>query len=131
VAGDRALVGRLLAIRKHAGMIVPWPVQQAMIAALDDDAHVADQRARYAARRAALLDGLREGGFAVDDSHAGLYLWATRDEPAHATVDLLADRGILVAPGSFYGTAGVRHVRVALTATDERIAAAVERLSAG
>jgi succinyldiaminopimelate transaminase len=131
VAGDRDLVGRLLAIRKHAGMIVPWPVQQAMIAALDDDEHVTEQRSRYGARRTALLEGLRTAGFAVDDSQAGLYLWATRDEPAHTTVDRLADRGILVAPGSFYGTAGLRHVRVALTATDERVAAAVERLAAG
>ena len=129
VAGDRDLVGRLLAIRKHAGMIVPWPVQQAMIAALDDDAHVAEQRSRYGARRTALLAGLREAGFAVDDSQAGLYLWATRDEPAHTTVDRLAERGILVAPGSFYGAAGLRHVRVALTATDERVAAAVDRLA--
>ncbi|HVX68850.1 MAG TPA: succinyldiaminopimelate transaminase, partial [Mycobacteriales bacterium] len=37
-------------------------------------------------------------------------------------------RGILAAPGSFYGTAGTRHVRIALTATDERIAAAADRL---
>jgi len=130
VAGDRDLVGRLLAIRKHAGMIVPWPVQQAMIAALDDDAHVAQQRQRYADRREPLLGALKDAGFRVDESRAGLYLWATRDEPAAVTVDALADRGILVAPGSFYGVAGVRHVRVALTATDERVAEAVRRLSA-
>jgi succinyldiaminopimelate transaminase len=129
VAGDPALVGRLLAIRKHAGMIVPWPVQQAMIVALDDDEHVAVQRARYGARRASLLPALRAAGFTVDDSAAGLYLWATREEPAAATVDALAGRGVLVAPGSFYGAAGARHVRVALTATDERVAAAAQRLS--
>jgi succinyldiaminopimelate transaminase len=129
VAGDRGLVARLLAIRKHAGMIVPWPVQQAMTAALDDDQHVAAQRERYGARRAALLPALRTAGFAVDDSAAGLYLWATRDEPAAVTVDALAEQGVLVAPGSFYGAAGGRHVRVALTATDERVAAAAQRLT--
>jgi succinyldiaminopimelate transaminase len=131
VAGDRALVQRLLAIRKHAGMIVPWPVQQAMTAALADDAHVAAQKQRYADRRALLLPALTAAGFRVDDSGAGLYLWATRDEPAAVTVDALADRGVLVAPGSFYGVAGTRHVRVALTATDERVATGVQRLSAG
>jgi aspartate/methionine/tyrosine aminotransferase len=110
-------------------MIVPWPVQQAMIAALDDDAHVAAQRERYGARRAALLPALRAAGFAVDDSAAGLYLWSTRGEPSAVTVDALAELGILVAPGSFYGAAGARHVRVALTATDERVAAAVQRLT--
>jgi succinyldiaminopimelate transaminase len=131
VAGDPDLVQRLLAIRKHAGMIVPWPVQQAMIAALDDDAHVAAQRERYGGRREALLPALRAAGFTVDDSAAGLYLWATRGEPSAVTVDALAERGILVAPGSFYGIAGARHVRVALTATDERVAAAVQRLANG
>jgi aspartate/methionine/tyrosine aminotransferase len=59
----------------------------------------------------------------------GLYLWATRGEACWDTVDWLAARGILVAPGEFYGVAGARHVRVALTATDERVAAAVARLS--
>ena len=129
VAGDPGLVARLLEVRKHAGMIVPAPVQAAMIAALGDDEHVARQRSSYAARRTALLVALRAAGFEVDDTEAGLYLWATRDEPCWDTVDWLAARGILVAPGEFYGVAGARHVRIALTATDERIAAAVARLS--
>jgi aspartate/methionine/tyrosine aminotransferase len=111
-------------------MIVPAPVQAAMTAAFDDDAHVAEQHARYAARRAVLLPALTGAGFRVDHSQAGLYLWATRDEPCMDTVGRLAARGILVAPGDFYGPAGARHVRVALTATDERIAAAAERLAA-
>jgi succinyldiaminopimelate transaminase len=128
-AGDPALVRELVEVRKHAGMMVPAPVQAAMIAALGDDTHVAEQRARYAARRAALLGALAIAGFRMDGSQAGLYLWATRDEDCWDTVDHLASLGILVAPGSFYGPAGGRHVRVALTATDERIAAAVERLT--
>ena len=129
VAGDPALVRRLLEIRKHAGMIVPWPVQQAMVAALGDDLHVAAQRARYGRRRAVLRRALEAAGFRIDHSDAGLYLWATRGEDAWTTVGALADRGILVAPGSFYGAAGAEHVRVALTATDERIEAAAQRLS--
>jgi succinyldiaminopimelate transaminase len=129
VAGDPALVGELLAVRKHAGMIVPTPVQAAMVAAFDDDAHERAQRERYERRRAALLPALRSAGFAVDHSEAGLYLWATRDEPCQDSVSWLASLGVLVAPGDFYGPGGARHVRVALTATDERIAAAVERLT--
>jgi succinyldiaminopimelate transaminase len=128
VAGDPALVKRLLEVRKHAGMIVPAPVQAAMIAALADDDHVAAQRARYAARRTLLLGVLRPAGFVVEDTGAGLYLWASRDESCWDTVGWLAERGILAAPGEFYGTAGARHVRIALTATDERVAAAAARL---
>jgi succinyldiaminopimelate transaminase len=128
VAGDPALVSSLLEVRKHAGMMVPSPVQAAMIAALDDDEHVAQQRSRYLARRSVLAAALSEAGFAIEHSEAGLYLWATRDEDCWTTVEWLAARGILVAPGAFYGAAGARHVRVALTATDERVAAAASRL---
>ncbi|MDQ1678324.1 MAG: hypothetical protein QOC93_3468 [Actinomycetota bacterium] len=130
VGGDPALIARLLEIRKHAGMIVPAPVQAAMIAALGDSAHVAEQRARYGVRRTRLRAALVGAGFTVEHSEAGLYLWVTRGEDCWTTVSWLAERGILVAPGEFYGPAGRRHVRVALTATDERVAAAVERLSA-
>lgn len=131
VAGDVALVKQLLEVRKHAGMIVPWPVQVALSAALRDDAHVAEQKARYAARRDVLRAAVEGFGLRVDHSEAGLYLWATRGEDAWATVEALAARGILVAPGTFYGAAGREHVRIALTATDERIATAAERLAAG
>jgi succinyldiaminopimelate transaminase len=130
-AGDPGLVGELLAVRKHAGMIVPGPVQAATAAALGDDAHVAEQRERYRARRTALLGALGGAGLVVDRSVAGLYLWARPadgEDGCWDTVDRLADLGVLVAPGAFYGAP--RHVRVALTATDERIAAAVGRLAA-
>jgi succinyldiaminopimelate transaminase len=131
VAGDVALVRRLLEMRKHAGMIMPWPVQEALRAALQDDAHVAEQRERYRARREIALEALRENGFRVDHSEAGLYLWVTREEECWTTVDRLARRGVLVAPGQFYGLGGARHVRVALTASDERIDRLAERLGEG
>ncbi|NYF97519.1 succinyldiaminopimelate transaminase [Janibacter cremeus] len=130
VAGDPALVARLLEVRKHAGMIVPWPVQRALLAAVSDDEHVAAQRERYRARREALRPAVEDFGLRVDDSDAGLYLWATAGEPCRVTIDRLAERGILAAPGEFYGPAGREHVRIALTATDERITTAAARLSA-
>ncbi len=129
VAGDPALVAELLAVRKHAGMMVPTPIQAAMVAALTDDAHEVAQRERYARRRDVLLPAVRAAGFTVDHSEAGLYLWATRDEPCRDTVAALAALGILVAPGEFYGPRGSRHVRMALTATDDRIGEAARRLS--
>ncbi|MGL4176321.1 MAG: succinyldiaminopimelate transaminase [Dermatophilaceae bacterium] len=131
VAGDPALVARVLEVRKHAGMIVPWPVQRAMLAALADSAHVAEQKQRYRRRRDVLRSAVEGFGLQVDHSEAGLYLWATAGEPARVTLDRLAALGILVAPGDFYGAAGAQHVRIALTATDERVAAAAARLGAG
>ena len=75
--------------------------------------------------RAALVSA----GYRIDHSQAGLYLWAALGEPGRVTIDRLADLGILAAPGDFYGTAGADHVRIALTATDERITAAAARLA--
>ena len=129
VAGDPTVVAELLAVRKHAGMMVPTPVQAAMVAALDDDVHEQEQKRRYARRRSVLLEAVGAAGFTVEHSEAGLYLWATRGESGRETVSWLADRGILVAPGEFYGPRGADFVRIALTATDERIDAAVARLT--
>jgi len=128
-AGDSGVIARLLEVRKHAGVIVPAPVQAAMVAALSDEAHVARQRGIYAVRRATLVEALTAARFRIDDSKAGLYLWATRDEDCWDTVAWLAELGIVVAPGAFYGEAGRRHVRVALTVTDERVQAAALRLT--
>jgi succinyldiaminopimelate transaminase len=129
LSGDPLLVRRIWEVRRHLGLLVPGPVQAAMAAALADDAHVDGQHERYRVRRDRLAAAVRAAGLRIDHSEAGLYLWATRDEDCWTTIDWLAGLGIVAAPGSFYGPAGSWHVRLALTATDERIDAAVERLA--
>jgi succinyldiaminopimelate transaminase len=129
VAGDSQVVAELLAVRKNLGLIQPGPQQVAMAAALADDDHAAEQHRRYAARRTTLRRALEAAGFRIDHSEGSLYLWASRDEDCWRTVEDLADLGILVAPGTFYGPAGRHHVRVAFTATDERVDAAAGRLA--
>lgn len=129
-AGDPRLVQDVLAVRKHAGLMVPTPVQVAAIAALDDQEHVTVQRERYRRRREILRGALGAAGFRIDGSEAGLYLWATRGEPCWDTVRWFAERGILVTPGDFYGSAGDLHVRAALTATDAQIESIPARLAA-
>ena len=128
VSGDPALVARLIALRRHLGAMVPSPIQAAAAAALADDGHVLAQRSRYGQRREMLMERSL-ADFRVQESEAGLYLWCTRGEPAANSVDWFAERGILVAPGTVYGPAGAQHVRVALTATDERVAAVARRLT--
>jgi succinyldiaminopimelate transaminase len=135
LTGDPAVVAELLEVRKHAGMMMPGPMQAATAAALDDDEHAAEQKERYRSRRAVLRTALEGAGFRIDHSEAGLYLWASRTvsgvpEPCWDTLAYLAGLGILAAPGEFYGPGGEHHVRLALTATDERIAAAAARLAA-
>ena len=128
VAGDSALVEQLLVIRKHAGMMLPGPVQAAMVAALGDESHVAVQKELYRARRNVLLSALVAAGFTLTASEAGLYLWATEGKDAWASIERLASLGILAGPGHFYGDVYPNHVRLSLTATDERIAQAAKRL---
>jgi len=128
LAGDPELIADLLELRRHSGFMVPWAVQQATIAALHDESHAIEQRALYEARREVLRAAVEAAGFRIDHSNAGLYLWATRDEDCWATVDWLAERGILAAAGEFYGAKGNRHVRLSLTATDAAVADAAQRL---
>lgn len=129
VAGDPALIARLTTVRKHAGLMLPAPLQAAMVAALGDDAHVAEQRERYRVRRDLLKPAVEAAGFRVDRSEAGLYLWATEGRDAWESIARLADLGIVAGPGHFYGVHHPQHIRLSLTATDERIRAAAARLA--
>ena len=129
IVGDPALIARILEVRKHAGMMVPLPVQVAMVAALSDESHVAEQRARYNARRATLTPALKSAGFSIENSEAGLYIWATRNENCWDSVSWLAELGIIATPGIFYGDLGASHIRIAMTATDAQIAEAAARIS--
>jgi succinyldiaminopimelate transaminase len=127
--GDPLLITKILEVRKHAGMMVSLPVQKAMVAALSDSTHVEAQRDRYNARRAILKSALTNAGFEIHDSAAGLYIWATRNESSWDSVSWLADIGIITTPGIFYGEKGAQYIRVAMTATDQQISEAADRIN--
>jgi aspartate/methionine/tyrosine aminotransferase len=128
--GDKDLISRIREVRKHAGMMVPLPIQRAMTVALSDESHVAEQRERYNARRATLAPALKAAGFEIEFSNAGLYIWYTRNESDWESVSWLAKLGILATPGNFYGPLGQSHIRIAMTATDLQIADAAARITA-
>ncbi len=128
--GDKDLIARIREVRKHAGMMVPLPIQKAMTVALNDETHVAEQRARYNARRAKLAPALKAAGFEIEFSNAGLYIWCTRNESDWDSVSWLANLGILATPGNFYGELGKSHIRIAMTASDEQITEAAARITA-
>jgi aspartate/methionine/tyrosine aminotransferase len=107
--------------------MVPLPVQQAMIAALSENKHAQEQAQRYLARGVKLKSALVNAGFTIEHSEAGLYIWCTKGEDGFKTVDYFAAMGILVTPGSFYGSNNF--VRIALTATDENIDKAIARIN--
>ncbi|GAA4923227.1 succinyldiaminopimelate aminotransferase [Stackebrandtia albiflava] len=129
IAGDAALIEALLQVRKHAGMIVPTPVQAAMVEALTDESHAEEQRERYRRRRDRLATALRDAGWRIDHSEAGLYLWVTDGRDCWEATAAFAELGVLVVPGEVYGPDGDRHVRIALTVTDAQVTEAVTRLA--
>jgi aspartate/methionine/tyrosine aminotransferase len=137
------LVGYLAEVRKHAGLMVPGPVQAAAAVAWEDDSHVARQRERYRVRLARLAEMLRGAGLAAQTPAGGFYLWVSVPAWAHASgaqedrpgAWVLADglaqaAGIIVSPGDFYGDQAAGYVRVAAVQPDERIELAATRLAA-
>jgi succinyldiaminopimelate transaminase len=128
-AGDLELIKGLVNLRMHSGLMMPTPVQNAVIAALGDEAHVQAEKAIYRKRREVLLEAVKAYGFEIAESQAGLYLWATLGEDCWATVNRMAELGILVVPGEFYDANGSQFVRFSLTATDNDIAEGAARLA--
>ena len=131
-AGDRDIVHFLSEVRKHAGFMVPGPVQAAGAVAYDDDVHVDAQRARYLGRLQRMAAALQAAGFDVDLPRGGFYLWFPvpgGDEWA-ATQWLAEQAGILVSPGEFYGPEGKGFLRLAVVQPDDRIELAAQRLAA-
>jgi succinyldiaminopimelate transaminase len=132
-AGDVDLVSYLVEARKHAGLMVPAPMQAAAVAALGDDDHVAVQRNRYAERRALALDALAPLGLVHDGGPCSFYLWLRREGSADDGWEIAAElsqkAGLLVAPGDLYGPVGADHVRLALVQPRERLELAFDRLT--
>jgi len=128
-AGDPALVRYLQEVRKHVGMMVPGPAQAAGVVALDDDDHVAAQRARYRRRLERMAEVLGAwSGQPVSLPAGGFYLWYPVDDGWAYTERLAAAAGALVSPGEFYGSTVTDHVRVAVVQPDERIELVAHRL---
>ncbi|TAM88560.1 MAG: succinyldiaminopimelate transaminase [Jatrophihabitans sp.] len=127
-AGDADLVHYLREVRKHAGLMVPGPVQAAAVVALEDDGHVDAQRERYRARLARLREVLAACGYDAPMPAGGFYLWSAAADPWAAARDLAERAGIVVSPGEFYGAAGADHFRVAAVAPDEVIEAVARRV---
>ena len=132
IAGDPERIAALSEVRKHGGFLMPAPVQHAMAVGLNDDRHVAAQREIYRRRRAVLQEAVAAAGLESDPhTVAGLSLWVTDPSgrvDGWGLVRAFAELGIVVAPGDFYGVAGKGRVRISLTATDERVAEAADRM---
>jgi succinyldiaminopimelate transaminase len=130
-AGDRELVHYLSEVRKHAGFMMPGPVQLAGAVAYDDDHHVEIQRERYATRLKRCAEILADVGLPCTLPGGGFYLWiqVPGGDDWAATNWLAEHGGVLVSPGEFYGDAGRGYIRVAVVQPDDRIELVSKRLA--
>jgi succinyldiaminopimelate transaminase len=133
-AGDPELVAYLVEVRRHAGLMVPGPVQAGAAVALDDDEHVLDQRRRYLERLTYLAGVLGHAGLPAELPAGGFYLWVAVPEVARrggwsVTEALALESGMLVSPGEFYGPRGAGFVRVAAVQPMDRLELVAERLA--
>jgi len=131
MAGDARLIAGMKALRPSTGVTPQEFVQRASVAAWGDEVHVQEQRRRYADKRARFLDVFRSQGVEVAGSVAGMYLWVRvpGGRPSLAWALELLERGLIVAPGSFFGLEGEGYVRMAMVATLDDCARAVEILA--
>lgn len=131
-AGDADLVAYLREVRKHAGLMVPGPVQRAAVVALADQGHVDEQRSRYRGRLERLRDILAEVGISCDLPGGAFYLWvpapAGHSDEWEFTWWLAEKGGVLGSPGTFYGAGGAGYVRLAVVAPSSALDRVAKRL---
>lgn len=130
-AGDPDVVLYLAEVRKHAGMMTPFPTQRAATAALLDDRHVDEQRARYAARRTLMIEALKGTPLRHQGGDATFYLWVSSETQSDGweLARRFAELGVLVSPGDFYGPQGAPYVRIALVQPLDLLELVAERLA--
>ncbi len=116
VAGDPLLIAAMKQMRPNLGVTPQTFVQRASIAAWGDERHVDEARERYRAKRDVLVPALVSAGLEPAGGPGGFFLWCRvpGGGDAEALAERLLERGVVVAPGTFFGKAGAGHVRIAL-----------------
>jgi N-succinyldiaminopimelate aminotransferase len=131
MAGDNGLIAAAKALRPATGVTPQEFVQRASVAAWNDESHVHEQRERYAEKRTLFADLFRATGIEIAGSVAGMYLWVRvpGGRPSATWGLELLERGIVVAPGSYFGPEGEGYVRMAMVPTLDECRRAVDVLA--
>lgn len=126
VVGNREIVKKFKTLRSQIDYGIFLPIQYAAIAALTGpDDFVEKQRQDYEARNKALCGGLRKIGWEVPDSQGTMFVWAKIPKGYRSSFDfcmkLMEETGLIVTPGSAFGSEGEGYVRMALVINEQQI----------
>ena len=127
VVGNREIIEKFRTLRSQIDYGIFLPIQYAAIAALTGpDDFIEEQRQQYEARNRALCGGLRKIGWNVPDSQGTMFVWAKIPEGYESSADfcirLMERTGVIVTPGSAFGSEGEGYVRMALVVDEQMIA---------
>ena len=133
VVGNREIIEKFRTLRSQIDYGIFLPIQYAAIAALTGpDDFIEEQRQQYEARNRALCGGLRKIGWNVPDSQGTMFVWAKIPEGYESSADfcirLMERTGVIVTPGSAFGSEGEGYVRMALVVDEQMIAEIIQVL---
>ena len=133
VVGNREIIEKFRTLRSPIDYGIFLPIQYAAIAALTGpDDFIEEQRQQYEARNRALCGGLRKIGWNVPDSQGTMFVWAKIPEGYESSADfcirLMERTGVIVTPGSAFGSEGEGYVRMALVVDEQMIAEIIRAL---
>ena len=134
--GNADYICALKQLKSNTDYGIFLPIQKAGICALQSDACVVrDTSAAYEKRRDILISAFASHGWHIDKPRATMFVWAKIPD-SFGTDDvgfvqrLMRETGVLVVPGSAFGSCGKGYVRIALVQNDDRILTAAERIGA-
>lgn len=134
LVGNPALVDAVGRLKSNIDSGLFRPIQYAAIEALHLPVSWLEERnAIYRKRRDLLVEGCNALGMKAQTPKAGLYIWAAIPQgfTSRAYANWLFDKtGVFVTPGTNFGEAGEGYVRISMTAPDERIETAMQRMKA-
>ena len=126
IAGDARVIAQLKRARPNFGVGSQDFVQAAATVAWSDDAHVAERRAIFRAKRDRLASYLTSRGYEVSGSQGAIYLWVkVPGSNPEAFFARLLEHGIVVSPGESFGKGGEGYFRMALVPNLDQIEQAI------
>ncbi|WP_252504058.1 aminotransferase class I/II-fold pyridoxal phosphate-dependent enzyme [Sporosarcina sp. Marseille-Q4943] len=109
------------------------PIQEAAVTALDHAEEITDRlRKVFSERHHVLMNGLAEIGWTVTPSNGGMFVWAKYPfdmDDKEFVFKAIDQCGVVMVPGSIFGSEGTGYVRLALIQKAEALQIAVEQLS--